>query len=45
MDCTHFVHALIYILDCDGGGKFFCGELMFPDKLPVDVGDVSTRVY
>ena len=44
-DCTSFVHSLVYIADGNGGGKFFSGELVFPDKLPVDAGDVSTRVY
>ena len=42
---TSFVHSLIHIANSDGGGKFFGGEVMFPDKLPVNAGDVSTRVY
>ena len=44
-DCTSFIHGLVYISDCDGGGKFFSGELVFSDKLPVDAWDVGTRVY
>ena len=42
---TSFVHSLAYVSDCDGGGKFFCGEFVFPKKLPVNVVDISTRFY
>ena len=45
MDCTRFVHSLIHISDCDRGGEFVCGKSVFPDKLPVDAGNISTRVY
>ena len=44
-DCTGLVCSLIYILDCDGEGKLFGGEVMFPDKLPVNARDISTRIY
>ena len=44
-DCTSLICSLIYILNDNGGDKFFCGETMFPNKLPVDAGYVSTRVY
>ena len=45
VDCTSFVCSLIYIVNCDGGGKFLGGELVFSDKLPVNVGDIHARVY
>ena len=45
MDCTCFVRSLVYIVNSDGGGKFFCEEAVFPDELPVDARDVSTGVY
>ena len=40
-----FVWSLVYILDCNGRGKFFDRESVFPDKLPVNARDVGTRVY
>ena len=27
------------------GGEFLHGEVVFPDKLPVNAGDISTGVY
>ena len=45
VDGTSFVHSLVDIVNSNGGGKLFGGESVFPDKLPVDVGDVGTRVY
>ena len=45
MNCTGLVCSLVDISNGDGGGKFFCVESMFPDKLPVDARDISTRVY
>ena len=45
MNYTSFVHSLVNIANGNGGSKFFCGEAMFSDKLPVNTGDVSTRVY
>ena len=45
MDCTSFVHSLVYVVNSDGGGKFFSGESMFPDKLPVYARDVGTGIY
>ena len=44
-DCTSFVRSLIYVTNGNGGGEFFGGEMMFPDKLPVNARDVSTGVY
>ena len=44
-DCTSFVCSLVYIANGDGRGKFFCEEVVFPDKLPVNAGDVNTGVY
>ena len=44
-DCTSFICGLVYILECNGGGKFLGGEQMFPDKLPVNARDIHTRVY
>ena len=44
VDCTSFVHSLVDIADGDGGGEFFSGEGVFPDKLPVNTRDVSTGV-
>ena len=44
-DCTGFVCSLINIANSNGGGKFFGGETMFSDKLPVNTGDVGTGVY
>ena len=44
-DCTSFVHSLVDIVNSDERGKFFSGESVFPDKLPVNAGNVSTRVY
>ena len=44
-DCTSFIHSLVNISNSDGRSKFFGGETMFPDELPVNVGDVSTGVY
>ena len=45
VDCTSFICSLVYIVNCDGGGKFFCREAVFPDKLPVNARDIYTRVY
>ena len=45
MDCTSLVRSLVNIVNCNGGSKFFSGEAMFPDKLSVNVGDISTGVY
>ena len=45
VDCTSLVCGLVHISNSNGGGKFFCREMVFPDKLPVDAGDVSTGVY
>ena len=44
-NCAGFVCSLIGVANSDGGGKFFGGESVFSDKLPVDARDVSTRVY
>ena len=45
VNCTSFVYSLINVADSDGGGEFLSGESVFSDKLPVDAGDVGTRVY
>ena len=45
MNHTGFVCSLVYILNCNGGGKFFDRESVFPDELSVDAGDIGTRVY
>ena len=39
VNCTGFVRSLINVSNGDGGGKFFSGEAVFPDKLPVNAGD------
>ena len=44
-DCTSLVRGLINVANGDGGGEFFGRESVFPDKLPVDAGDVGTGVY
>ena len=44
-DCISFVHSLVDIVNSNGGGEFFGGELMFSDELPVNARDVSTGVY
>ena len=44
-DYTSLVCGLVHIANHNGRGQFFCEETVFPDKLPVDAGDVSTRVY
>ena len=44
-DCTGLIHGLVDIANGNGGGKFFGGESVFPDKLPVNAGDVCTRVF
>ena len=45
MNCTSLICSLVHVSDCNRGGKFLSGELVFSDKLPVNAGDVSTRVY
>ena len=40
-----FVRSLVYVVNSDQGGKLFHREVMFSDKLLVNVGDISTRVY
>ena len=44
-NCTSFVCSLINIANGNGGGKFFCRESVFPDKLPVYARDICTGVY
>ena len=44
-DDTGLVCCLVYVVNCNEGDKFFSGESMFSDKLPVNAGDVCTRVY
>ena len=44
-DCTSFVCSPIYIVNGNGGGKFFSGELVFSDELPVNTGDICARIY
>ena len=44
-NCTGFVHCLVYVANCDRGGKFLSGEVVFSDKLPVDARDISIGVY
>ena len=45
MDCTSLVHCSVNIMNGNRGDEFFCGELIFSDELPVDAGNISTRVY
>ena len=45
VDGASLVCSLVDVLNSDRGGKFFDGELVFSDKLPVNTGDVNTRVY
>ena len=42
---TGFIQSLVNISDSDEGFKLFCRKLVFPEKLPVNAGDVSIRVY
>ena len=42
---TSLVCSLVYISNSNRGGEFFHRKAVFSDKLPVDTGDVSTRVY
>ena len=42
---TCLVRGLVYISYGDRGGEFLGGESVFSDELPVDAGDVGTRVY
>ena len=44
-DCTSLVCSLINVADSNRRGKFFSGESMFPDKLPVNTRDIRTRIY
>ena len=44
-DCACFIHGLVDIVNGNGGGKFFSGEAVFSDKLPVNARDVHARVY
>ena len=44
VDRTSFVRSLVNIANGDGGGEFLGGESVFSDKLPVNAGDVGTRV-
>ena len=44
-DCTGFVRGLVYITNGNGRGEFFRREVVLPDKLPVNTGDVATRIY
>ena len=45
VNCTCFVHSLLYILNSNGESKFLSGETVFSDELLVNAGDVSARVY
>ena len=45
VDCTGFVHGLVNVVNSNRGGKFFSGEVMFSDELPVNAGDIGTGVY
>ena len=45
MDYTSFVYGPVNILDCNRAGEFLGEELIFPDELSVNVGDVSAGVY
>ena len=45
VDCTSLVCGLVHIADHNRRGKFLHREAMFSDKLSVNTGDVSTRVY
>ena len=44
-NCTSFVHSLVDVVNSNGGGKFFSGESVFSDKLPIYARDVGTGVY
>ena len=43
-DYTSFVCGLVHVSDCDGGSEFLSRESVFSEKLPVNAGDVDTRV-
>ena len=44
-DCTSFVCSLVNVANGNWRGEFLSGEVMFSDELPVNAGDISTRVY
>ena len=44
VDCTSLVYSLVYIPNCNRETKFFHRELVFSDKIPVNTGDIGTRV-
>ena len=41
---TSFVYGLIDVANGNGGGELFSGEAVFSDELPVNAGDVGTRI-
>ena len=43
-DCTGLVRSLVNVANGNGGGELLGGESVFSDKLPVDAGDVGTRI-
>ena len=44
-DHTSFVCSLVNIANHDRGGEFLGRQSMLLDELPVNVGDVHTRIY
>ena len=44
-DCACFVRHLVNVVNGDEESKLFSGESVFSDKLPVNAGDIGTRVY
>ena len=42
---TSFVCSLVHVANCNRRSEFFSREIVFPDELPVDARDISTRVY
>ena len=43
-NCTSLVCSLVNIANSDGGGELLGGESVLSDKLPVNAGDICTRV-
>ena len=45
VNCISLCCSLVHVTNCDRRSEFFCEKAAFSDKLPVNAGDISTRVY
>ena len=43
-DCASLVRSLVNVANGNRRSEFFCGKSVFSDKLPVNAGDVGTRI-